>query len=155
MACDHRRLMADDAALMAELGLGAYRFSVAWPRCSPTAGRDQPVSLDFYRELVDELLGHGIEPVVTLYHWDLPQVLEDQGGWTAGPRPSTSPAAEAVARPGRPRRPVTTINEPWCAAMLGYGAGIHAPGAPAAPRPLRRTTCCWPTGWRSTCCAST
>jgi len=131
MACDHRRLMADDATLMAELGLGAYRFSVAWPRVQPDGrGAISQSGLDFYRELVDELLGHGIEPVVTLYHWDLPQVLEDQGGWTArATAEHFAGYAEAVARAlGDRVSRWTTINEPWCAAMLGYGAGIHAPG---------------------------
>jgi beta-glucosidase len=131
MACDHRRLMAGDAALMAELGLGAYRFSVAWPRVQPDGrGAISQSGLDFYRELVDELLGHGIEPVVTLYHWDLPQVLEDQGGWTARATAERFAGyAEAVARAlGDRVSRWTTINEPWCAAMLGYGAGIHAPG---------------------------
>ena len=131
MACDHRRLMAGDAALMAELGLGAYRFSVAWPRVQPDGrGAISQSGLDFYRELVDELLGHGIEPVVTLYHWDLPQVLEDRGGWTArATAEHFAGYAEAVARAlGDRVSRWTTINEPWCAAMLGYGAGIHAPG---------------------------
>jgi beta-glucosidase len=131
MACDHRRLMAADAALMAELGLGAYRFSVAWPRVQPDGrGPMSQSGLDFYRELVDELLGHGIEPVVTLYHWDLPQVLEDQGGWTArATAEHFAGYAEAVARAlGDRVRRWTTINEPWCASMLGYGGGIHAPG---------------------------
>jgi beta-glucosidase len=131
MACDHRRLMASDAALMAELGLGAYRFSVAWPRVQPDGrGAISQSGLDFYRELVDELLVHGIEPVVTLYHWDLPQVLEDLGGWTArATAEHFAGYAEAVARAlGDRVSRWTTINEPWCAAMLGYGAGIHAPG---------------------------
>src|ERR671918_2136397 len=79
---DHRRRMADDVALIAELGLPAYRFSVAWPRVQPDgAGPVSQAGLDFYRSLVDELLAHGIEPAVTLYPWDLPQALEDAGGW--------------------------------------------------------------------------
>jgi beta-glucosidase len=131
MACDHRRRMAADAALMAELGLGAYRFSVAWPRVQPDGrGAISQSGLDFYRQLVDELLSHGIEPVVTLYHWDLPQALEDAGGWTArATAEHFSAYTEAVAGAlGDRVRRWTTINEPWCAAMLGYGAGIHAPG---------------------------
>ena len=128
---DHRRRMVDDVALIAELGLPAYRFSIAWPRVQPAgAGTVSQAGLDFYRALVDELLDHGVEPIVTLYHWDLPQALENSGGWpardTAG-RFADYAAVVADAVGDRVRR-WTTINEPWCAAMLGYAAGIHAPG---------------------------
>jgi beta-glucosidase len=129
-AADHRRRMADDVALMARLGLRSYRFSVAWPRVQPAAGAPSASGLDFYRALVDELLGRGIEPVATLYHWDLPHQLEVAGGWpardTAG-RFGDYAGLVGEALGDRVRR-WTTINEPWCAAMLGYGAGIHAPG---------------------------
>jgi len=131
VAADHRRRMADDVALMARLGLPAYRFSIAWPRVQPAGGGPTSAAgLDFYRALVDELLAHGIEPVATLYHWDLPQALEDGGGWvsraTAG---RFADYAEVVAEAlGDRVRRWTTINEPWCAAMLGYAGGIHAPG---------------------------
>jgi beta-glucosidase len=131
VAADHRRRMADDVALMARLGLAAYRFSIAWPRVQPAGGGASSASgLDFYRALVDELLRHGIEPVATLYHWDLPQALEDDGGW---PQRDTAArfgdyAAVVGAALGDRVRRWTTINEPWCAAMLGYAAGIHAPG---------------------------
>jgi beta-glucosidase len=130
-AADHRRRMVDDVALIAELGLPAYRFSIAWPRVQPEgAGAVSQPGLDFYRELVDELLARGVEPIVTLYHWDLPQALEDAGGWpardTAG-RFADYAGVVADALGDRVRR-WTTINEPWCAAMLGYAAGIHAPG---------------------------
>jgi beta-glucosidase len=131
VAADHRRRMPGDVALLADLGIPAYRFSVAWPRVQPDGtGTPSRSGLDFYRALVDELLSRGIEPVATLYHWDLPQALEDRGGW---------PARDTAARFGeyadivgeaigdRVRR-WSTINEPWCAAMLGYAAGIHAPG---------------------------
>jgi beta-glucosidase len=131
VAADHRRRMADDVALLAELGLPAYRFSIAWPRVQPD-GRGAPSAsgLDFYRSLVDELLAHDIEPFVTLYHWDLPQALEDAGGWperdTAG---RFADYADIVGRAlGDRVRHWTTVNEPWCAAMLGYAAGAHAPG---------------------------
>ncbi len=131
VAADHRRRMAGDVALMADLGLAAYRFSVAWPRVQPAgAGAVSAAGLDFYRALVDELLGAGIEPVVTLYHWDLPQALEDAGGWPARDtalRFADYAAVVADALGDRVRR-WTTINEPWCVAMLGYGAGVHAPG---------------------------
>jgi beta-glucosidase len=131
VAADHRRRMADDVALMARLGLPAYRFSIAWPRVQPTGGgATSRAGLDFYRALVDELLAHGIEPVVTLYHWDLPQALEDAGGWPArdtAARFGDYAAVVGDALGDRVRR-WTTVNEPWCAAMLGYASGIHAPG---------------------------
>jgi beta-glucosidase len=131
VAADHRRRMVDDVALMARLGLDAYRFSVAWPRVQPTgAGAVSQPGLDFYRHLVDTLLAHGIEPVVTLYHWDLPQSLEDDGGWVtrATAERFASYAAVVGGALGDRARRWTTINEPWCAAMLGYAAGVHAPG---------------------------
>ena len=131
IACDFYHRHADDVGLMRELGLGAFRFSIAWPRVIP-AGRG-PVNaagLDFYDRLVDELLSAGLEPYPTLYHWDLPQALEDEGGWAAR---STAEAfatyAQAVVeRLGDRVRHWMTHNEPWVAAWLGYGAGVHAPG---------------------------
>jgi beta-glucosidase len=130
-AADHRRRMAADVALLADLGMPAYRFSVAWPRVQPDGrGAVSQAGLDFYRALVDELLGHGIEPVLTLYHWDLPQALEDAGGWPARDtalRFAEYAAIVADALGDRVRR-WGTVNEPWCAAMLGYAAGVHAPG---------------------------
>ena len=130
-AADHRRRMADDVALIARLGLPAYRFSIAWPRVQPQgSGTVSATGLDFYRALVDELLEHGIEPVATLYHWDLPQGLEDVGGWTsrATAERFADYAAVVAGALGDRVRHWTTINEPWCASMLGYAAGIHAPG---------------------------
>ncbi len=116
---------------MAELGLGAYRFSLAWTRIQPT-GRGPAVQkgLDFYRRLVDELLEKGIQPVATLYHWDLPQELEDAGGWPERATAErfaeyTALAADAL---GDRVKTWTTLNEPWCSAFLGYGSGVHAPG---------------------------
>jgi beta-glucosidase len=130
-AAEHRWRMREDVALMAELGIAAYRFSVAWPRVQPHGrGPASQEGLDFYRALVDELLGHGIEPVVTLYHWDLPQALEDEGGWpvrATAQRFADYATLVAGALGDRVRR-WTTVNEPWCAAMLGYAGGIHAPG---------------------------
>ncbi len=131
IAADHYRRYREDVALMAELGLGAYRFSLAWPRIQPAGeGPANEAGLDFYDRLVDELLAHGITPVATLYHWDLPQVLEDRGGWTN--RDTAYRLAEYAALAARrlgDRIPAwTTLNEPWCSAFLGYGAGIHAPG---------------------------
>jgi beta-glucosidase len=131
VACDHYHRYRDDVALMAELGLRAYRFSIAWPRIQPDGtGPVNPRGLDFYDRLVDTVISHGIDPIVTLYHWDLPQSLEDAGGWTNRDTAAHfADYAQAVhARLGDRVRTWTTLNEPWCSAYLGYGNGIHAPG---------------------------
>ena len=116
---------------MRDLGLGAYRFSVSWPRILPDGGGPpNRAGLDFYDRLVDELLAAGITPWVTLYHWDLPQALEDAGGWPArdtADRFAELAAATAVALGDRVKHWIT-LNEPWCSAFLGYGSGLHAPG---------------------------
>ncbi|GAB3016695.1 beta-glucosidase [Nocardioides flavus (ex Wang et al. 2016)] len=130
VACDHYHRMADDVALLADLGATTYRFSVAWPRVRPDAGPVNPAGLAFYDRLVDELLAHDIAPWLTLYHWDLPQVLEDAGGWTN--RDTAHRFVEyaiSVHEALGDRVPTwTTLNEPWCSAFLGYSAGHHAPG---------------------------
>jgi beta-glucosidase len=131
VACDHYHHYRDDVAMMAELGLKSYRFSVAWPRIQPDGtGPVNTRGLDFYDRLTDELIGQGIDPVVTLYHWDLPQALEDRGGWTV--RETAEAFAEYAqivhARLGDRVRTWTTLNEPWCSAYLGYASGRHAPG---------------------------
>jgi beta-glucosidase len=131
VACDHYHRYAEDVALMADLGLSAYRFSVSWPRVQPDGrGRANARGLDFYRRLVDELLANGIEPWLTLYHWDLPQPLEDAGGWPA--RDTAHRFADYAALVhealGDRVRNIITLNEPWCSAFLGYGSGAHAPG---------------------------
>ncbi len=131
VADDHYHRYREDVALMASLGLQAYRFSVAWGRILPEGtGRVNEAGLDFYRRLVDELLAAGIEPHLTIYHWDLPQVLQDAGGW-----PSRDAAhwfadyAAVVYEALHDRvRLWTTLNEPWCSSLLGYADGIHAPG---------------------------
>jgi beta-glucosidase len=131
VACDHYHRYADDVALMAELGLQAYRFSVSWPRIRPDGtGPVNPAGLDFYDRLVDELRGRGITPIITLYHWDLPQPLEDRGGWTSRETAEqfASYAAAVYARLGDRVETWTTLNEPWCSAYLGYASGVHAPG---------------------------
>ncbi len=131
VACDHYHRYADDVAMMADLGLAAYRFSIAWPRIRPDGtGPVNPRGLDFYDRLVDTLLGQGIDPFVTLYHWDLPQALEDRGGWTVRETAEHfADYATAVHRQlGDRVRTWTTLNEPWCSAYLGYGNGVHAPG---------------------------
>jgi beta-glucosidase len=129
-ACDHYRRMPDDVALMADLGLDTYRFSVAWPRVRPDGGAPNPAGIDFYSRLVDTLLANGIKPWVTLYHWDLPQTLEDAGGWTNRDTAYrfaeyTSTVHDALGD----RVPTwTTLNEPWCSSFISYGVGVHAPG---------------------------
>ncbi|MEE1754070.1 GH1 family beta-glucosidase [Streptomyces sp. SP18CS02] len=140
IAADHYHRMRDDVALMKDLGVTDYRFSVSWPRVQPT-GRGPAVQkgLDFYRRLVDELLGAGIRPVATLYHWDLPQELEDAGGW---PHRETAErfaeyAGIMAGALGDRVATWTTLNEPWCAAFLGYASGVHAPGRTEPAAALR------------------
>jgi beta-glucosidase len=131
VACDHYHLYPLDVALMAELGIGTYRLSVAWPRIKPDgSGPVNRRGVEFYDRLIDELLGHGIDPIVTLYHWDLPQALEDAGGWTNRDTAEhfADYTAAVVARLGDRVTTWTTLNEPWCSAFLGYGSGHHAPG---------------------------
>jgi beta-glucosidase len=131
VACDHYHRWRDDVAIMAGLGLNAYRFSVAWPRVVPAGtGPVNAAGLDFYDRLVDELLARGIDPHVTLYHWDLPQALEEAGGW---PARSTALAfadyASVVAtRLGDRVTHIATINEPHIVSDHGYRQGRHAPG---------------------------
>jgi beta-glucosidase len=131
IACDHYHRTVADLDLMAELGLPSYRFSVSWPRVVPTgAGAVNPAGLDYYSRLVDGLLERNITPLLTLYHWDLPQPLQDAGGWTNRDTADRfAEYAEVVARQLGDRVPTfTTLNEPWCAAFLGYASGVHAPG---------------------------
>ena len=130
-ACDHYHRFREDVQVMGRLGVKAYRFSVAWPRVLPTGrGLPNPAGLDFYDLLVDTLLDAGIEPYLTLNHWDLPQALEDEGGWAErGTVDAFVRYAEAVAyRLGDRVRHWVTHNEPWCIATLGYETGEHAPG---------------------------
>jgi beta-glucosidase len=131
VACDHYRRWSTDVALMVELGLRAYRFSVAWTRVLPAGtGRVNEAGVDFYERLVDGLLAAGIEPWVTLYHWDLPQALEDRGGWPAR-ETAAAFAGYAEVLSGRLGDRVQrwmTVNEPWEIGFLGYGSGVHAPG---------------------------
>ena len=130
-ACDHYNRWREDIELMSDLGTHAYRFSIAWPRVMPGGtGAVNLAGLDFYDQLVDGLLEAGITPFPTLYHWDLPQALEDRGGWTK--RATAYAFAEFVSavgqRLGDRVRDWWTINEPWCVAELGYRNGEHAPG---------------------------
>ncbi|BBJ43581.1 hypothetical protein SSPO_062990 [Streptomyces antimycoticus] len=134
VAIDHYHRFREDVRLMAELNLAAYRFSVSWSRVQPT-GRGPAVQrgLDFYRSLVDELLGAGIQPVLTLYHWDLPQELENAGGWPE--RETAERFAEyagiVAGALGDRVEFWTTLNEPWCSAFLGYGSGCTPRAAPS------------------------
>jgi beta-glucosidase len=131
IACDHYNRLEEDLDLMSDMGLGAYRFSVAWPRVLPGGrGRVNQKGLDFYERLIDGLLERHIEPWLTLYHWDLPQALEDAGGWPA--RDTVHAFAEYTdvvsGRFGDRVKRWITHNEPWCTAFLGYGNGYFAPG---------------------------
>ncbi|HEY3737671.1 MAG TPA: family 1 glycosylhydrolase [Jatrophihabitans sp.] len=131
VADDHYHRVSADVALMKSLGLRAYRFSTAWPRIIPTgAGAVNRAGLDFYSRLTDELLAAGIDPYVTLYHWDLPQPLEDAGGWLNRDTAArfADYAAAVGAALGDRIEVFSTLNEPWCSAYLGYGTGVHAPG---------------------------
>ncbi|MGG5172459.1 glycoside hydrolase family 1 protein [Pseudarthrobacter sp. J1738] len=130
VACDHYHRMPQDVALMKSLNLGAYRFSISWARCMPDGVTPNPEGIRFYSELVDELLAAGIKPMITLYHWDLPQTLEDKGGWANRETAYLFAKYAAVMHQALGDRVDfwTTLNEPWCAAFLGYAAGVHAPG---------------------------
>ena len=131
IAADHYHRMGEDVALMAELNLSAYRFSLSWPRILPQGtGAVNERGLDFYDRLVDALLARGIRPLATLYHWDLPVALLDRGGWLVRDTAyAFADYAEVVARRLGDRVDWwLTQNEPWCSAYLGYAEGIHAPG---------------------------
>jgi beta-glucosidase len=131
IAVDHYHRMEEDVALMAELNLSAYRFSLSWPRILPEGrGAVNVRGLDFYDRLVDALLARGIRPLATLYHWDLPVALQDRGGWlTRDTAYAFADYADVVARRlGDRVHGWITQNEPWCTAYLGYALGIHAPG---------------------------
>ncbi|GAA1644497.1 glycoside hydrolase family 1 protein [Georgenia ruanii] len=131
VADDHYHRWQEDVALMAELGLGAYRLSISWPRVQPGGrGPLNPEGVTFYTRLLDALRAAGIAPVVTLYHWDLPSELEAAGGWTTRETAyAFAEYARAMARALGERVALwITVNEPWCSAFLGYAAGEHAPG---------------------------
>ncbi|MBT2516770.1 beta-glucosidase [Streptomyces sp. ISL-90] len=130
VACDHYHRMPQDVALMQRLSLQTYRFSTSWSRVRPDGGPVNPKGVDFYSRLVDELLGAGIKPWLTLYHWDLPQALEEKGGWANRDtaflfRDYALDMHEAL---GDRIDVWTTLNEPWCSSFLSYTGGAHAPG---------------------------
>ena len=132
VACDHYHRYREDVDLMADLGLNAYRFSIAWPRLFPNGdGRLNPAGLDFYQRLVDRLLERGITPMATLYHWDLPLALQErQGGWTSRDTAHRFADYAAAAFNGLGDRVGhwITLNEPWVSAFLGYHDGSARPG---------------------------
>jgi beta-glucosidase len=142
IACDQYHRLEEDLDLMADLGIRAYRFSVSWPRVQPEGGGEtNQRGLDYYRRLVDGLRRRSIEPMLTLYHWDLPQALEDRGGWTS--RETSERFAEYAgvvyeALAGEVRLWIT-LNEPWVSAWLGYGVGAHAPGHQDTSKALAAT----------------
>ena len=132
VACDHYHRYPEDVGLMKDLGIGGYRLSVAWPRIQPEgSGRANPAGLAFYDRLVDTLLEAGVRPMVTLFHWDLPQALEDRGGWLQ--RDTVERFAEYATllgmRLGDRVEHWCPVNEPNIVTMLGHALGVHAPGA--------------------------
>jgi beta-glucosidase len=131
VACGSYDHVDDDLALLRDLGVSYYRFSIAWPRVQPEgSGKVEPRGFDYYDRLVDGLLAQDVAPMVTLYHWDLPQALEDAGGWPV--RDTAERFADYAAlvheHLGDRVGLWATHNEPWCSAFLGYAAGVHAPG---------------------------
>ena len=129
-AVDHYHRMPEDVRLMKELGLDSYRFSTSWARVRPGDRAANPEGLDFYSRLVDELLEAGILPWLTLYHWDLPQALEEKGGWANRDTAYrfVDYANDVYTALGDRVQHWTTFNEPFCSSLLGYGSGVHAPG---------------------------
>lgn len=131
IANDHYHRFPQDIAVMKEIGLQGYRFSFAWPRMFPNGdGAREERGFAFYDRLIDGLLAAGIEPLATLYHWDLPQALQDKGGWVNREIVDrfTDYSTSVVERFGDRVKKFSPINEPWVVAWLGYGTGIHAPG---------------------------
>ncbi|TFC89456.1 beta-glucosidase [Cryobacterium sp. TMT1-21] len=130
VACDHYHRYRDDVAMMKDLGLQTYRFSTSWSRVQPDGGPVNPKGIDFYSRLVDELLGAGIKPWLTLYHWDLPQALEEKGGWANRDTAALfrDYALNVHDALGDRVGVWTTLNEPWCSSFLSYTGGVHAPG---------------------------
>ena len=130
-ACHSYERLEDDLKLVADLGVSCYRFSIAWPRVQPSgSGAVEPRGLAYYDRLVDGLLERGITPMATMYHWDLPQPLEDAGGWPERDTAYRFADYAAIVHEHLGDRVGiwATHNEPWCAAYLGYAAGVHAPG---------------------------
>ncbi len=140
VACDQYHRYAEDAAIMKQIGLGGYRFSISWARIFPDAsGRVNQKGLDYYSRLVDELLANGVMPFPTLYHWDLPEWLEDQGGWSNRDIIGHfSTYAETVVNAlGDRVKNWMVFNEPWVFVYLGYLYGVHAPGVRDSDRAVK------------------
>ncbi|HKU95696.1 MAG TPA: GH1 family beta-glucosidase [Vineibacter sp.] len=141
VAVDHYHRFKEDVQLMAALGVKAYRFSIAWPRLFPQGtGAANPKGLDFYNRLIDALLAHGIAPWATLYHWDLPQALQDRGGWESRDtaRAFADYAGHVAGRISDRVKHLFTHNEISAFIELGYGQGIHAPGLKLPPKRLNQ-----------------
>ena len=130
VACDHYHKYKEDVAIIKELGVDSYRLSIAWPRIFPEPGKYNPKGMAFYKSLLSELKQNGIKTAVTLYHWDLPQWLQDMGGWET--RESTGLFVEYAKKCFEELDDLTdlwiTHNEPWCASILSNALGQHAPG---------------------------
>ena len=132
VACDHYHRWEADLDLMHDLGVDSYRLSLAWPRIQPSgSGPVNQQGIDWYKRLLTGLRERGIEPTLTLYHWDLPQAIEERGGWTVRDTAEqfADYALDVHEALGDRVANWTTLNEPWCSSMLGYGTGRHAPGA--------------------------
>ncbi len=131
VACDHYHRVPEDIAIMKDMGIDSYRFSIAWPRLAPQGdARREQRGYDFYSRLIDQLLEAGIKPLPTMYHWDLPQALQDKGGWAnrdTAYRFAVYATDLAEAYSDRVDKWIT-FNEPWCFTWLGYMSGVHAPG---------------------------
>lgn len=139
VACDHYHRFAEDVALMKELGINAYRFSLSWTRIIPDGdGKVNPKGIEFYDRLINELINNGITPIITLFHWDYPYELEKKGGWRN--RQSSdwfAYYAETVFRSFSDRvKYFVTLNEPQCFIGQGYAQGIHAPGLKCSDRDI-------------------
>ena len=130
VACDHYHRYPEDIKIMKDLGIQSYRFSLAWPRIIPNGtGETNKHGIDFYDRLIDGLLEAGIQPTATLYHWDLPQTLQDKGGWANRDivQQFADYATVAAEKFGDRVANWITINEPWCVTWLGHFVGVHAP----------------------------
>ncbi|MCP2238878.1 GH1 family beta-glucosidase [Thermoanaerobacterium thermosaccharolyticum] len=130
IACDHYHRYKEDIGILKEIGVKAYRFSIAWPRIFPEKGRFNPKGMDFYKKLIEELLKNDIIPVVTIYHWDLPQWAGDMDGWLNSECINwyLEYSSKLFEEIGDIIPMWITHNEPWCASILSYGIGEHAPG---------------------------